>query len=218
MRFHSSSSERIGWMRQSVNVDALKKLFVVVLRPLLVVPTIQIDALEELDVQDLKDNRAVRAIVFDKDNTLTYTYDKALHPSVIPALERSKEVFGRNIAILSNSVGSSDDTNYEVAKETEVNLGIAVIRHRRKKPDCLDEVLDHFKDVEGLKPENICVVGDRVLTDIVFGNLHGMTTVLVKPLSYVRDHPIALVLRCMERWLLLPIVKLFFQGTQRKSS
>lgn len=48
MRFHSSSSERIGWMRQSVNVDALKKLFVVVLRPLLVVPTIQIDALEEL--------------------------------------------------------------------------------------------------------------------------------------------------------------------------
>lgn len=44
------------------------------------------------------------------------------------------------------------------------------------------QVLDHFKDVEGLKPENICVVGDRVLTDIVFGNLHGMTTVLVKPL------------------------------------
>ena len=48
MCLHSSSREGIGWMRQSVNVDALKKLFAVVLRPSLMVPTIQIDALEEL--------------------------------------------------------------------------------------------------------------------------------------------------------------------------
>jgi hypothetical protein len=51
-------------------------------------------------------------------------------------------VFGQNIAILSNSVGSSDDMNYDHAKETEVDLSIAVVRHKRKKPDCLDEVLE----------------------------------------------------------------------------
>lgn len=71
--------------------------------------------------------------------------------------------------------------------------------------------------------------GDRVLTDVVFANQNRMLSVLVQPISFIRDHPIAVILRCvcaksayyslsettytstirgMERWILLPIVKL----------
>ena len=38
-------------------------------------------------------------------------------------------------------------------------------------------------------------VGDRVLTDVVFGNQYGMLSVLVEPLSLVKDHPVAVLIR-----------------------
>ena len=98
----------------------------------------------------------------DKDNTLTYTYHKALHPSVKKSVHKSREIFGeRNIAILSNSVGSCDDTDFHGAVDTETSLGIPVIRHMMKKPACLQEVLDHFKQKFGrdISPEEICMIG-----------------------------------------------------------
>jgi predicted HAD superfamily phosphohydrolase YqeG len=33
------------------------------------------------------------------------------------------------------------------------------------------------------------------MTDIVFANQYGMKSVLVEPLTYVRDHPAAVVIR-----------------------
>jgi predicted HAD superfamily phosphohydrolase YqeG len=38
-------------------------------------------------------------------------------------------------------------------------------------------------------------IGDRLLTDVVFANVNGMKSVLVGPLSYVRDHPAAIFIR-----------------------
>lgn len=38
-------------------------------------------------------------------------------------------------------------------------------------------------------------LGDRLMTDIVFANQYGMKSVLVEPLTYVRDHPAAVVIR-----------------------
>ena len=46
-----------------------------------------------------------------------------------------QEVFTiRNMAVLSNSVGSKDDLNYEEAKIVEKTLGLPVIRHVKKNP------------------------------------------------------------------------------------
>lgn len=44
------------------------------------------------------------------------------------------------IAILSNSVGTEDDFQYKGALATEREMHIPVIRHKQKKPACLDEV------------------------------------------------------------------------------
>lgn len=56
----------------------------------------------------------------------------------------------------------------------------------KKKPDGGDEVMQHFKNIltahsdnTDIKPNQVCVIGDRLLTDILLGNRSGMHTVLV---------------------------------------
>lgn len=71
-------------------------------------------------------------MVFDKDNTLTLPYDFQLHPPLKQAIDEARTVFGNNLAVLSNSVGSSDDRNFEQAKRLEESLALKVIRHGTK--------------------------------------------------------------------------------------
>ena len=79
-------------------------------------------------------------------------------------------------------------------------MGIAVIRHHEKKPGGLDETIAHFDNVDD--PSQLCMVGDRLLTDIVFGNLHGMLTVHTLPLcegeENKKDNKVAKVVRTVE--------------------
>ena len=56
----------------------------------------------------------------------------------------------------------------------EEALWINVIRHDKKKPGGLDKVLKHFGIDD---PAKICIIGDRLLIDVVFGNLYGMIAV-----------------------------------------
>ena len=126
------------------------------------------------------------AIVFDKDNTLTAPYGSTVHEDACLGLETAKEIFGVDkVAILSNSAGTRDDPGYEDAKAIEGALGIAVIKHDDKKPGGLREVLEHFGMDD---PARVCVIGDRLLTDVVFGNLHEMLTVHTLPLCSGADN------------------------------
>lgn len=47
--------------------------------------------------------------------------------------------------------------------------------------------------------DELCFVGDRLLTDVVFGNLHGMLTVHTRPLTLEGDNRPAAVFRFLER-------------------
>ena len=63
---------------------------------------------------------------------------------------------------------------------------------------------------EGVRvhPSEICMIGDRVLTDCVFANLNGMVSVLVSPLCLKTDHPVSVLVRFLEVRLLLPLLRL----------
>mgnify|MGYP003748039851 CR=1 FL=1 len=51
-----------------------------------------------------------RAIVFDKDNTLTAPYSNEVYPRLAGALRSCVEAFGaEQVAVLSNSAGTPDD-------------------------------------------------------------------------------------------------------------
>lgn len=93
-------------------------------------------------------------------------YADVIHPSVVSVINQFKTCFPNRIAILSNSVGSSDDINYLEAEKVESVMAIPVIRHAEKKPGCLNEVIEHFKNKsfeENIDCADICVIGLSVM-------------------------------------------------------
>lgn len=191
-------------MVQSLNTKALLTLASVARRPGLMTPHVAVDTVSQLNYEALKEKCGIQAIIFDKDNTLTAPYVNEVHANAKAGLEKAVQTFGAsNVAILSNSAGTLDDPEYKDAISIETSMGIAVIRHDEKKPGGLAEVLSHFQLED---PANLCVVGDRLLTDIVFGNLFGMLTVHTLPLcrgaDNAGDNTIAKVIRWTENTVL----------------
>mmetsp|Transcript_5775 Transcript_5775/g.13849 ORF Transcript_5775/g.13849 Transcript_5775/m.13849 type:complete len:243 (-) Transcript_5775:464-1192(-) len=173
-------------MVQSLNTKALATLAYVLRHPTILVPHVSVANVSELNYRAMKERAGVKAVVFDKDNTLTAPYGNVIHKDAAKGLESAKEIFGAsNVAIMSNSAGTLDDPEYKDAIEIEEALGIAVIRHDEKKPGGLDSVLEHF-DLQD--PACLCMVGDRLLTDVVFGNLYDMLTVHTLPLCSGADN------------------------------
>ena len=120
-----------------------------------------------------------RACVFDKDNTLTDPYALELRPEVAGAFAECLEAFGaRNVALVSNSAGLAEyDPEGKEADRVERELGCPVLRHALKKPEIEPEALTrHF----GCATEEMVMVGDRFLTDVMYGNRMGMLTVKVE--------------------------------------
>ena len=275
---------------QFLNLPAVWSTLKLLTKPSLAVPQITATSLSQLSVQEIQ-NRGIKYIVFDKDNTLCLPFDKLVHPSVQEKLQEIQAVYPSRcvnvctlyriqfivyyvlcaayllltfirmipplnttrsrIAILSNSIGSSDDVNYEAAAACEAAVGINVIRHVTKKPGvgCFHEVVLHFQKYEecldqekgvaggmdkgetlpgAARPtspspgrvttEQICVIGDRVLTDIVFANRYGMHSILVSPLTETLNYSLsevlkvdnvaAVVFRSFELTVLLPFMKM----------
>ncbi|KAI9197162.1 mitochondrial PGP phosphatase [Polychytrium aggregatum] len=187
-------------MVQSLNLAGIATAFRVLARPSLVVPNIVVDDLRSINFKDLKDERGIRAIAFDKDNTLTAPYQNEIHPPFQDAWNTCKEVFGKHrIVIVSNSAGTPDDVGSREAERVEAALGVHVLRHRIKKPLGGEELTQHL----GLPPSQIAVVGDRLLTDVVFGNLNGNLTILTRKIVTTQgDNRLAAMIRRAEHWLI----------------
>jgi len=188
-------------MVQSVNIKGITTLASVIRRPYLISPHVSVDAISEIDFMTMNKKCGIRGIIFDKDNTITAPYDLTVHPKASVGLNQALDIFGsENVAILSNSAGSKDDIDYEHAIEIEQAMGINVIRHDEKKPGGLKDVLKHFPGID--EPSQLCMIGDRLLTDVLFGNLYGMLTVHCLPLcsgeDNVRDNFIASKIRSIE--------------------
>lgn len=93
-----------------------------------------------------------------------------------------------------------DDPEYADAVRIENTLGIAVVRHEAKKPGGIEDVLAFFAEKDpDVRLDELCFVGDRLLTDVVFGNLHGMLTIHTQPLTLEGDNRPAAIFRFLER-------------------
>jgi phosphatidylglycerophosphatase GEP4 len=69
-----------------------------------------------------------------------------------------------------------------------------------KKPGPIPEVMEYFREEigPGVRQDQICVIGDRLLTDVVFGNRQGMLTVWTQVLTEKGDNRAALLARRIE--------------------
>ena len=102
-----------------------------------------------------------------------------------------------------------------------------MLRHEEKKPGGLSDVLAFFEHggacsaigeaseqdaapgASSVACQSLCVIGDRLLTDVVFGNLHGMMTIHTTPLTLEGDNKPAMVFRYVcQRPCCLPALSL----------
>ena len=136
-------------------------------------------------------------------------YVDTLDPSLTEALAEAQEAFHGRVAVLSNSAGTPDDPGYKTAVRLERALGMPVLRRPEKKPRGFESVREHFGSA--VDPATLVMVGDRYLTDVTFGNLHGMLCVRTAQLTREGDHPVAQIMRALEvllvalfRWARVP--------------
>jgi len=169
-------------------------------------PDIQANSINDLNLSELKTFNNIKYIVFDKDNTLTLPHkNKLANEEIQEKILEFKKIFGNEkIAILSNSAGSRDDREYKESEEIEFNTGLQVIKHQFKKPKVYKEILQTFKisENENFKKKEICVIGDRLLVDVIMGVEHGFFTILVKPITLKKDNLMVKLLRKFEYFLL----------------
>ena len=136
--------------------------------------------------------------MFDKDNTLTLPYSRTPHPSISQPLTHCLDLFGRkNVAIVSNSVGSKDDHGYKEAILLESALGISVIRHQHKKPDVSLEIQQHF-NLSLDQAWRVAMIGDRTMSDTIMGNQLGYFTIEVQPFDTARENRVVKAMRWVE--------------------
>ncbi|KAL1920832.1 uncharacterized protein VTP21DRAFT_11467 [Calcarisporiella thermophila] len=192
-------------MVQSVNLQGIAHTLKLVWHPRAVVPHVIVPDFRYINFKDLYES-GFRAVAIDKDNCLTAPYETELHPPFREAWENCKQLFGENIVVVSNSAGTLDDVGDKQAHAIEQSLGVPVLRHKSKKPGCIDELLAHLRSTTPLSdefnPHRTVVIGDRILTDVVFGNRLGGFTILTRDLvSEKGDNPVAVKIRRMEHML-----------------
>jgi len=112
-------------------------------------------------------------------------------------LEDAAKAFGgsKNLAIISNSAGSSDDKDFAELAAIENSMGLSVIKHRYKKPNVHKEIMDHFHCIE---EEKVAIVGDRIFADIVMGNRFGFLTIYVNPIEPRKENFMVKTIRKFE--------------------
>lgn len=189
-------------MVQWLNVHGLAWAGRVLLRPSLAMPHVRARSLADVDFAALR-QAGIRAVVLDKDNCITRPYAYQAEPLVADAWARCREVFGDQAVILSNSAGSADDPGHAEAAAVEAALGARVVRHARKKPACGAEMMAALRTT---RPEEVAVIGDRVLTDVVLGNSSGCLSILTAPFGSDGDNKVAAAVRSAETRLLLPLL------------
>lgn len=196
------SKYRIG---QYFNLEGITSSLSFIMKPWELRPHLRAKSIVELNLKDLKSLRRVKYIVFDKDNTLTLPHEQEFASNNIKEkIDEFKSIFSHeHLAVLSNSAGSSDDIDYKESSAIENSLGLAVIKHKHKKPNVYTEIIDHFRKQSQttIKSEEICVVGDRLLVDVVMGKKFGFYTILVEPITY-KDNFVVFCVRQFESILI----------------
>eukprot|EP01126_Amoeba_proteus_P061533 TRINITY_DN8270_c0_g1_i1.p1 TRINITY_DN8270_c0_g1~~TRINITY_DN8270_c0_g1_i1.p1 ORF type:complete len:246 (+),score=20.65 TRINITY_DN8270_c0_g1_i1:428-1165(+) len=163
-------------MNQYFNGDALKT-FLTLKSPSLLLPHYTVQDVSHIPYDALR-RHGFRALVLDKDNTLTVPYSLSPHPRVKESIETMKQVFPEKCIIFSNHAGSNNDKGYVNATKIENSLGLPVLRHVQQKPSGMLDVQRHLS----VNPQEVVVIGDRYMTDILFGNLNGCLTIYSVPL------------------------------------
>ncbi len=136
----------------------------------LLTPTINcLGSILDLDLIALK-AQGIQGLVLDFDDTLVPLGAKDVDPAVAQWVANAKTHF--QVCIVSNN------PNYPFLNRIGNGLGLLTISAANKPSrKALRKVIQQMN----LLPQEVAIIGDRLLTDIVGGNRMGMITILVHP-------------------------------------
>ncbi len=136
------------------------------------IPKIYIENICKIDVKKLKEEKNIKGIIIDLDNTMVPWGKKELSEDIISWIQKVKKNFIK-ICIVSNSHSGH-------IREIGEKLGIPFYSSRYKP------AARPFKEaLKIMKTNNLetAVIGDQIFTDILGGNRLNLFTILVKPLQ-----------------------------------
>lgn len=137
----------------------------------LFLPDEHVKSVFEISPKSLVD-RGIKGIITDLDNTLV-EWDR---PNATPKLIswfKDMQNEGIKVTIVSNN-------NEQRVKDFSDPLAIPFIFEARKP---LIRAFKRAQKIMKLKPEEVVVIGDQLLTDVLGGNRSGLHTILVVPVA-----------------------------------
>lgn len=134
-------------------------------------PQLQVNTIYDIDLNALWE-QGVRGIITDLDNTLVGAKAPLATPELIDWLKVVAQI-GFQVVIVSNN------NRLRVSKFAEP-LSLPFI-YRAKKPTTAS--FHRALSMMNMKPDEVAVIGDQMMTDVLGGNRMGLYTILVLPIA-----------------------------------
>jgi len=141
----------------------------------------------EINYDKLKEE-GIKVIAFDLDSTVMKSKSGTFDEQTKQLFENLKKDF--SLMIISNN----SNPNYISKAISQVDFPVIGNAH---KP--CTKVSKKFLNEHGINIKEMVMVGDRPLTDILFGKILGCKTILVDSISWFEEKPIVRFARSLER-------------------
>lgn len=145
-------------------------------------------SIHDINYQKLK-TKNIKCIIFDLDNTIALIDQDLITEKTKKLITKLKKDF--IVIIISN--------NYPSRVEPYANVLDCEYISQAKKP--LTGGYKKIKEKYNLENEEMCMIGDQIITDILGGNRFKMLTILVDPLGK-KDLKITYINRFLEKRIL----------------
>lgn len=154
-----------------------------------------------IDYKKLKKS-GIKCLLIDLDNTIAPPSMRKPTKKVINLFEELKDM-GFKIILFANSTRNRVDT----FKNT-LGVDASALTFKPKKDKYL-----RIMEIYGYKPEEICAIGDGLVTDVLGANRLDITTILVNPISS-KDSLYGSVNRKLEKQIIKKLAKndIFVRG------
>ncbi len=150
-------------------------------------PDYNLKSIYDIDLEDLK-KQGIKALLFDLDSTLMASKSGKYSEKTLLWLEKARKDF--YIAVISNN--KNPDYIEKVKSVTDFPVLFDAGKPRSKKGR-------EFLNSEGQDPLKSVMIGDRPLTDILFGKRLGCKTILVDSITADSEKKVVRFVRGLER-------------------
>lgn len=141
----------------------------------------------EIEYDKLKEE-GIKVIAFDLDSTVMKSKSGQFSKETISLFENLKKDFA--LLIISNN------SDLEYIANAAKQIDFPVIAHAKKPATAVSK---EFLKENGINHKEMVMVGDRPLTDILFGKFLGCKTILVDSINWHEEAPIVRFARRVER-------------------